>query len=567
MSVVAVAQDDSCPAFVNVALKNVASACGELGRNEACYGNNRVDANFWQAQADSIFKAPSDRVPLVDIQQIATAPLNIDQQLWGVAVLNVQANVPDTLPGQAVTMLLMGDAEIRSEVVPADIKAAVTPVKGVIRSEANLRSMPTTTSNIVGAVASGEEVSIIGLNEKSDWYEIQREAGTSAWVWNRLVEVNAGLDALPITYGSSVQRYGPMQAFYFSANPNSLGCREAPNVLLIQSPKNMTVSLSINGLEVQLGSTIIFTSAVLDDGTHVLVGALVEGTSEVTYMAFTTTLTAPGQTFAVTLNADGNVDENSTLVDLSGNTAVADAIRFGCESVQNNPLLPNQPDSCDFPLDYNITIPVANGGDLSDVAPGDACVVAAINLSNLRGGPGTNYPWNGQLLQGERATPDGYAIGSDGNQWFHLTNDKWVRADLVNQAGACGSLPVLEAPAPPAAPPPSSGLPQYEISHVCAELNAVRPGQTIVFQDGMGRWPTPAEKEAALAGQYAVMTLDGAPLSVYYEGTTLHVGDGAPDGYGERARANWTAVAGTHTIASFWTNGGGTDSCVFTVSP
>ncbi|MBZ0307524.1 MAG: SH3 domain-containing protein, partial [Anaerolineae bacterium] len=165
VSVVAVAQDDSCPAFVQTALETVAMSCGELGRNEACYGNNRVEANFWQEQADLVFNAPSDRVPLVDVRQIATAPLSIDQQIWGVAVLNVQANVPDTLPGRAVTMLLMGDAQIRNGVAPDEVNAGVTPVRGIIRSGANLRSMPATTSNIIGAVAAGDEVSIVGLNE------------------------------------------------------------------------------------------------------------------------------------------------------------------------------------------------------------------------------------------------------------------------------------------------------------------------------------------------------------------------------------------------------------------
>jgi uncharacterized protein YraI len=567
VSIVATAQDNTCPAFVETALKAVGQACDQLGRNEACYGYNRVDANFWQVGGDLVFSTPADRVPLAEVQQIATAPFSLDQQSWGIAVLKVQANLPDTLPGQAVTMLLMGDAELKNAVASPAAEVTVTPVPGTVTSSANGRSMPTTTSNIVTALSAGDTVSIIGLNEQGDWYEIQRADGSHAWVWNSLVEAaEADLKTLPVT--DAAVHYGPMQAFYFTARPGELGCKEAPSALILQSPQNISVMLNINGIELHLGSTVIFTMAALDDGTPVLVGTLVEGSIEAIYLAFTNTLTQPGQTFAVTLNAEGQVDENSRQVDLSGDSTVADAIHFGCESVRNNPLLPTPPDTCDFEMAYITTIPVANEGPLTNVGPNDACTVLAKRLSNLRGGPGTNYPWNGQLLEGQRALPDGYADGADGYRWFHLPNGNWIRSNLVDQAGTCDSLPTAEYGPPPAPPPPSAGTRFYEISKTCPDLNAVRPGQTITFQDGIGRWPTPAEKEAALAGQSATITVDGVALNVYYEGTTLHVDDGAPDGYGDRARASWVAVAGTHTVTASWTiPGPAVKSCVFTISP
>lgn len=100
----------------------------------------------------------------------------------------------------------------------------------------------------------------------------------------------------------------------------------------------------------------------------------------------------------------------------------------------------------------------------------------------------------------------------------------------------------------------------------CANLNNVRPGSTITFQVGVGRWPTPAEKEIALAGQYAVISLDDLPLSVFYEGTTWHDGGGLPGGYGDRARANWVATSGTHTVTALWTNQRQASGCTFTIS-
>jgi hypothetical protein len=99
----------------------------------------------------------------------------------------------------------------------------------------------------------------------------------------------------------------------------------------------------------------------------------------------------------------------------------------------------------------------------------------------------------------------------------------------------------------------------------CTNLNNVRAGQTIVFQKGVGRWPTPEEKVKALAGHYAVITLDGSPLNVSYTGTAWHAGFGTP-GYGDGALANWVATSGTHTVTGLWTIYPQVQSCTFTIS-
>jgi hypothetical protein len=44
-----------------------------------------------------------------------------DAGTWGVAVLQVQANLPDTVPGQNVTMLLFGDVEITDASTDAEV--------------------------------------------------------------------------------------------------------------------------------------------------------------------------------------------------------------------------------------------------------------------------------------------------------------------------------------------------------------------------------------------------------------------------------------------------------------
>jgi hypothetical protein len=100
----------------------------------------------------------------------------------------------------------------------------------------------------------------------------------------------------------------------------------------------------------------------------------------------------------------------------------------------------------------------------------------------------------------------------------------------------------------------------------CTTLNNVCAGQTITFGQGVGRWPTVDEAKKALAGNYAVISLDGSPLNVYYDGITWHVGNNSPDGYGDNAYANWVATSGTHTVTALWTIISPRSSCTFTIS-
>lgn len=108
ISVVA-AQSVTCPDFVERAIDAVSTTCPELGRNELCYGNNAIEAEFVQTVQ---FALPGDRANIVDLARLVTAPLQPDTNIWGVAVLSLQADLPDTLPGQNATFIVFGDTEL-----------------------------------------------------------------------------------------------------------------------------------------------------------------------------------------------------------------------------------------------------------------------------------------------------------------------------------------------------------------------------------------------------------------------------------------------------------------------
>ncbi len=103
--------DATCDEIVRLALANVGLLCSTLGRNQACYGNTRVDVTF-QPDSNFIFQRSGDVVDLLAVQRLSTSPFDVATGQWGIAMLKAQANLPDALPGQNVLFLLFGDTEI-----------------------------------------------------------------------------------------------------------------------------------------------------------------------------------------------------------------------------------------------------------------------------------------------------------------------------------------------------------------------------------------------------------------------------------------------------------------------
>lgn len=108
----ALAQADSCPALVRTALEVASEACAGIGRNQVCYGNIRLEGEPKEDIEEFALDAPGDIVDAADLQALHLSALDADADTWGIALMNLQGNIPATLPGQNVTFLLFGDVEI-----------------------------------------------------------------------------------------------------------------------------------------------------------------------------------------------------------------------------------------------------------------------------------------------------------------------------------------------------------------------------------------------------------------------------------------------------------------------
>jgi ethanolamine utilization protein EutQ (cupin superfamily) len=188
LSISFVQAQDNCPTIVQDALSVMDTACSAVERNQACYGNGQIEV---LAQPDftlSAFETPGDQIEVAGIQTMTLYPLDETTSTWGVSLMQVQANLPDTVPGQNVTVLLFGDTEITS--------ASQT-----------------------------------------------------------------------------------LDAFYFRGGVGEAGCAQAPNGIMIQTPEGAgMIDLTINDVQVSLGSTAYVTAEVEDFLTF----NLLEGEAEVT---------------------------------------------------------------------------------------------------------------------------------------------------------------------------------------------------------------------------------------------------------------------------------------------
>jgi hypothetical protein len=179
-----VARAQACPAIVETALNAVDQFCTSATRNQACYGNIAIDTEAQPDATNFTFEQVGDVVNVRDIASMKLAPMNEADGTWGVAIMRLQANLPDTLAGQTVTFLLFGDAEL----------------------------VPDTE------VASDDH---------------------------------------------------PMRAFYLRTGIGDAPCAEAPaSGLIIQTPKGArNVSFNVNGVEIGMGSTILFRAKPAEEMT------------------------------------------------------------------------------------------------------------------------------------------------------------------------------------------------------------------------------------------------------------------------------------------------------------
>lgn len=245
-----------CPAIVQQALASTDQLCEGTGRNQACYGNLRLNAEPQSGVTDFTFDTPGDLVDVARIGSLRLAALEESSGIWGVALMRLQANLSRTRPDY-ITLLTFGDVALQNSVVEPTNPLEVTNPS---RRSVNVRAVPETTGTVMGTMATDQVAKAIGRTEDGGWVRVEvLDSDVTGWVRADLISTTGDLSALEVM-AASTPNYSPMQAFYFQSGEEKPACADMPaNGLLIQTPEGVgEVRLWINEVKISLGSTVFF---------------------------------------------------------------------------------------------------------------------------------------------------------------------------------------------------------------------------------------------------------------------------------------------------------------------
>lgn len=498
----AAAQTD-CPALVRAAIETAASTCEATGRNQLCYGHPAITA-MMRITSEAAFGNPGDLLNVEGVQRLELSPMNLDDETWAVAMMNIQADLPAST-SENVSLLLIGGAALDNLGDAVQIEARIVAPNAI-----NVRSAPSTQGSIVSILDPGIPVTLNGRNAAGDWYHVQLGEGGAGWIVGYLVQADADLTALRVI-DNDAPSYAPMQAFTLQTGMGDAGCAEAPNSgLLVQTPEAAgdNIQLQVNGVDFQLSGTA-FLQAEAGNGLFV---SILEGSG---------TLSALAKSVIVPAGAGSSVliDEN-----LLVNDVPADPTPYDPGVLQSLPLalLPRQIELIE-PL---------RPRDITRLA---GCrIVSESDLTNFREGPATAYFTTGTLDANRPYRVTGWTNGGDGFVWWRVSARQWVRVDLVTASGNCDSVAYAEdRPSQPT----TSG---YSTDLTCTS-------ERVIYAEAGDIIP--------ITDTYYVLDVPVGAVIVrfFVDGDMVYEGVGTASNVGITWSTTWVATAGIHNVEAQYT--------------
>jgi len=296
----------ACPVIVQSALLMTEQLCAGTGRNQACYGHALVAAEP-QPGAAIRFAALGDLADVAGIQRLTTHPLDPATGQWGIALLRLQANLPDTLPGQNVTVVAFGEASLAMAAGPA---GAGGPQTVIVRAGTMVVNEPSLGGVPFAGPLGDTTLQALGRLGDDLWLYVQLPDGRPGWVMAMMVTSDFGTLPVVDMTGQVVEATGGAagSAYVLTTGLGEPPCAQAPSGLLVQTPDGAAnVALNFNGAEVLLGSTAYLTA---QPGSATVSGeltiAVLEGQATVTALGISVLVPAGAQTRLV-LAPDGLV--------------------------------------------------------------------------------------------------------------------------------------------------------------------------------------------------------------------------------------------------------------------
>lgn len=283
VTIVSGQSDNECSALVQTALEATQVACEGIQPGQACYGHVDVSALPYPQITDFQFEIIGDLEDIANIEFLETGAADINQGIWGIARIDVEAFIPGTSEREIVTLLMFGDTNISNRFESDTLFGTITSNGNV-----NVRLAPTTSAVVMGVVANADIVGVVGRNADNSWLRIRTDE-LQGWVAQNFVDFDGDIERsdvianLPDVTGQGRGTFfGPMQAFYLRSSTEVPACRELPqNGLIIQTQDGEgQVNLLINEVSITFDSTILLQTPA-QVGASSLVVSTLEGEARV----------------------------------------------------------------------------------------------------------------------------------------------------------------------------------------------------------------------------------------------------------------------------------------------
>ena len=247
------AQDLTCSAVVERSLTAIAENCAELERDTACLAREPVAARF-VVDEDAASTALAERPSIIEMTRLATGGLDLDAGGFGLAFVQLGAHQPQTYAGPGILLLLAGDAAVVNEVPPESVMSIGAPLHTVALYETTRYRLPGVIPEPVGTLAADIILPVDAYDSSGDWLRAVDD-GIITWVEaDQLARLKA-MDDLPrLRLGDAF----PFQSLTLATATALPECDEAASMVAIQTPADMPISLTINGVDIHIGSLVTF---------------------------------------------------------------------------------------------------------------------------------------------------------------------------------------------------------------------------------------------------------------------------------------------------------------------
>ncbi|MCB9453520.1 MAG: SH3 domain-containing protein [Anaerolineaceae bacterium] len=226
---------------------------------------------------------------LYPFQTITGAALDTTLNQFGIVLFNTQAGLPTGSSG--VIGVLLGEGTLTNAVAEDTALRPTSPLPVTAFVGANVRSRPDTNASVLGSVPTGTTLQADATSADRNWLRVMFE-GQGGWISKTVVNVEGDVNNLPAIGETALS---PAQSICLQTADSSPTCGAPPPLLLLQTPDEKPVTMTVNGAPIDIAGTVVLrTTAAGEMQVMVLSGTAKLDVALVLPLGFTASMPVAG---------------------------------------------------------------------------------------------------------------------------------------------------------------------------------------------------------------------------------------------------------------------------------